>query len=113
MSADSGIYILETPTVNGSTEKEFRIVHATAIDNLDYEVPVGSDLNPEEVIKYFGRSSVFSNSTDAMTKAKTIYDEIMSSPYPVIEYGISFIKGRFPFSEYKRLAAFHRGENIE
>lgn len=90
MSADNGVYILEA-------KDGFRVIHAQAIDNLWYwEYPNPhecSQLNPKYIKQYFGEAKIFKTIDEAYKAAKEIYDEIMSSDFPVIEYGISFIQG--------------------
>ena len=93
MSADNGIYILVTPTNNGG--EEYRVVHAMAIDNLDYDVPEGWDLNPEEVKNYFENTPVFGDEKEALD-----YAHELAKDWPFLEYGISSIKAERKFSEY-------------
>lgn len=99
MSADNGIYILET---SGS---EFRVSMLQAVENYMWDDNLqqpdksycgGYSNNPDIQIvnarEMWKDCKVYSNSEDAMTEAKIIYDEIMSSDFPILEYGISFIK---------------------
>lgn len=113
MSADNGIYILES-------EDGFRVIHAQSIDNLHWwwtderlyddawvkaEQKKGNknpyegkgksrdELNPRELIDYFGDCEVFKTKEEAFIEACKIYDEIMASDFPVIEYGIQFVSG--------------------
>ena len=96
MSADNGIYILESPVRSG---KEFRVLHTQAIDNLDYEVPEGFDLNPEQVVQYFGESEVFKTREEANKIAQALYEEVING-MGIVEYGISTITTQYPFLAY-------------
>jgi len=83
MSADNGIYILQT--IDG-----FRVVHVQAIENI-YD---GDGFNLEAVAEYFGRSNILKNEVEAWEEAQILYDEIMNDDYcPIIEYGVQFING--------------------
>jgi len=121
MSADNGIYILEA-------KDGWRVIHAQAIDNLNWwwtderlydkefveaqekagvKNPFKSkgesrnELNPREIAVYFGHAKVHKTKEAAMEAATKMYDEIMSSSFPIVEYGISFINGwedkEFPY----------------
>jgi hypothetical protein len=85
MSADNGIYVLKTPNFK-TGHSEFRVAHRQAIENIHY---------PGEQIKYlkmyFGDCEVFTSEAQAMLEASKLYDEIMESDFPIIEYGISKI----------------------
>jgi hypothetical protein len=113
MSADNGIYILES-------KDGFRVIHAQAIENLywwwkderlyddkwvEAQKKAGVEnpykgmgeskdkLNPKELVRYFGKCEVFDTKQQALDEAQKKYNEIMKSEFPVIEYGISFIRG--------------------
>jgi hypothetical protein len=117
MSADNGIYILQS--LDG-----YRVIHAQAIENLYYwetstccsnPVPIideyknercrecGSYLPkmeqrdsicPNRLKEYFGECEVFKTEEKALQEAERIYDEIIDDFYcPIIEYGINFIRG--------------------
>jgi hypothetical protein len=89
MSADNGIYILES-------KDGFRVVHTQAIDNLwwwDDICATTNEINPKYLIRYFEKCDVYKTSEEAMAEAKRMYDEIMQSDFPILEYGISFISG--------------------
>lgn len=98
MSADNGIYILESPGENGD---EYRVISATAIENITYE-PNRQGFNIEMLRNYFGRAKVFGNMVEATDEAWRLYNEIMEGPIPVIEYGISKIVLPFPFPKELR-----------
>ena len=91
MSKDNGIYILQTKG------NEFRVVHAQAIENIYFwENRFGhsvykEEANPVELEKYFGKSQVFDNKVDANKKALDLWEQIMNSDCPIVEYGIQDI----------------------
>lgn len=101
MSADNGIYILETPRNNSKGEaKEYRVIEAQAIDNLSFEIPDGLDVNPKALIIYFGNSFVYDNKIEALERAVRIEDEYFDHGV-ILEYGISFIRLSHPFKYYQ------------
>jgi hypothetical protein len=99
MSADNGIYILEFPTENG--EKEFRVAHAQAIENITWDVPYGWDYHPEEIVIYFGsvsNAARFTHEKDAIEYAYKKIKELY-----VCEYGIQLLRAaKHTFEFYKR-----------
>jgi hypothetical protein len=106
MSADNGIYLLETPAVKGSKKKEYRVIHAQAIDNIywDENCPNNnnSEGNPSQVVAYFGNTTAFNDAETAWGYAREIEKKILSDDYcPILEYGISSIKLPHPFSYYR------------
>jgi len=86
MSADNGIYILETrkpPIKEGSSytnqmKSEYRVAYASAIDNLD-----ASDLY---MVVIFGDSLVYDDVEESIKVAKN-----MAKQFPYLEYGIIVI----------------------
>ena len=92
MSADNGIYILET------IGPEYRVIHTQNIEDLDYDRDCNSFttndnvriINAREVWK--DSNFVHKTSDDAMKEAGQIYKEIIDGPCPILEYGISIIK---------------------
>jgi hypothetical protein len=121
MSADNGIYILQT-------KDGYRVAHLQAIDNIYWhpdccENPhivddsLGEDMyyhehcqicgkvDPEYKIRegvanltviwmYFNRSVVYPDRESAMKKADEIYNEITNDDFcGIVEYGIQFING--------------------
>ena len=95
MSADNGIYILESPSKDGNS-KEYRVTHATAIDNITYDVPPG-EFNDEQLISYFGDCKVLDRET-ARKLAFSTEDKILANDFcPILEYGINTIKMHRPF----------------
>lgn len=117
MSADNGIYILQT--LDG-----YRVVHAQAIENIywwetwtccgnpvpGHDVVKGDfclhcghslpthelreEINPQAIADYFGKSNVLKTEQEAWAEAQQLYDEIMNDDFcPIVEYGVQFIKG--------------------
>lgn len=94
MSADNGIYILKSPKGDGF---EFRIIHAQAIENIEYE-PDREGYNTQELKRYFGKAKVFDNKEGAWKLAFEIEQDILSDDFcPILEYGISSISLPFEF----------------
>lgn len=91
MSADNGIYILET------AGPEYRVREFQAVENISWDNSIGGHTSDDEVILKNARRmwhgcEVLTNRTDALVKA----DELLQKT-DICEYGISFIKltGRF------------------
>lgn len=86
MSADNGIYIGVFPTEGG--EVEYRVIHAQAIDNVDF----GSTQEQDAYrASYFGGPNVFAtkDKTAALLEASRKADEITSDDFcGILEYGI-------------------------
>jgi hypothetical protein len=57
------------------------------VENLDYH-PKGSKERKELLKDRFGTSKVYKTKDEVYKQAIKIYDEIMASDFPVIEYGI-------------------------
>ena len=94
MSSDNGIYILGTKGKRG--KREYRVIHAMAIENIYYEpyferdLPSDkSELNWEQVRALFGQCKVFTD----LRIAKG-YAECMSESCDILEYGIVFLDHR-------------------
>lgn len=113
MSADNGIYIGVFPkTENPHNVKlhpidlQYRVIHATAIDNINFfdeqkelEIKFQKE-NPRAIVEYFGNADVLTQDK-AQEKAFEMEHEIMDSSFPVLEYGISTIHFKQPFSFYQ------------
>lgn len=97
MSDDNGVYILKSPVyprlVPKSREFEYRVTHAMAIENINYE-PDREGFNTEQLRRYFGQCLVFYDRTRSLAKA----DEIARG-CEVLEYGIQFISLPFVFPQ--------------
>ena len=94
MSADNGIYILQS-------KDGFRVIHAQCIENLWWwekentnpkQWERRNELNPKELINYFGNSKVFRTEKEVFKEAKKLYKEIEYNYY-IVEYGICFVRG--------------------
>jgi hypothetical protein len=85
MSSDNGIYIGVFPTHDGL--KEYRVIHAQAIDNCDYSGVVPDSITDLYIVAYFGDARTFPNQSKAWTHARKLAEE-----YTVLEYGVSEIK---------------------
>lgn len=93
MSADNGIYVLKTLArgVAGepSARFEYRVAHASAIDNLYYDVETGehrANFIPEMAYEYFGTAPLFTSEDEAF---KYAFEE--AKEYSVLEYGVSLL----------------------
>lgn len=96
MSADNGVYILKSPVPPDSGEFEYRVTHAMAIDNINYEPDV-EGFNTERLKRYFGSCHVFRDKSKALINADEIAREC-----EILEYGIQFIDLPFCFPESMR-----------
>jgi hypothetical protein len=113
MSADNGVYILQTSSPDGNGF-EYRVAHLQAVDNVyakrcqihGSDLRLGNDgrqgcvqcqdasceegdekdaiANAREM---WARSQVYVNELDALQKARAIYDNL-----DICEYGISFVE---------------------
>lgn len=105
MSADNGIYILESPREDGQGY-EYRVIHAQAIENIEYDanfhrLPHG-EFDDEQLINYFGRAEVLDKES-ARELAFIKEEEILSDDFcPILEYGISTITMNRPFPRRKK-----------
>lgn len=77
MSADNGVYILES-------NDGYRVAECAAIENIDY--------NKMYEVVYFGDSEVFENINLALAKAFSIYLQTC-----MCEYGIQLLRNRGEF----------------
>lgn len=82
MSSDNGVYILPSPKKNGGLE--YRVVHAQAIENIDYP-----GLEEPYEIMYFNRSETFDDREEAIKVAHQIAKHI--NP---LEYGVQILPER-------------------
>jgi hypothetical protein len=82
MSADNGIYILKT-------KDQYRVVHAQAIDNLNWSfknLSCDNDLVPTRIVEYFGNCDPIKNEGEAI---KIAHELKKTTSY--LEYGICTI----------------------
>jgi hypothetical protein len=93
MSADNGVYVLETVRpVNYETYKLYRVAHTTAIDNFDYykeKQPYNLGAYMKEI---WGNSPVYEDKQEALMVAHEIVDNL-----PFCEYGVKVIKTDYVF----------------
>lgn len=87
MSADNGIYIAKF-------NKGYRVIHAQAIDNLNY-FPRGSQEEKDEWRDYFSRAPLIVTEAEALTEAARLLKEHRG----FVEYGISFLPYVVEFEE--------------
>ena len=58
------------------------------------EMELRDDICPERLKGYFRKSKIFDTEEEALKEAQILYDEIIDDDFcPIVEYGISFIKG--------------------
>lgn len=78
MSADNGIYILPSPK---DGKIEFRVAHAQAIENIDYD--------PLYEVLLFKNAPVFQTYKEAI-----VYADKLAEDYDFLEYGIGVLDER-------------------
>lgn len=86
MSADNGIFILQTLGKEGT---EYRVAYAHAIDNIYGEFndhTLHYDLDKTAANQYFGSCQVFRSSDEAFA-----YAAVLSHSYDYLEYGICLL----------------------
>lgn len=94
MSADNGIYVLQTckAVSSGDIKYEYRIAHAQAIDNFDYYENTSTEKLKEYMVDIWGDSKVYGNRRDALQAAHELADG-----YEILEYGVRVIKTNYIF----------------
>ena len=86
MSADNGVYILETKG------PEYRVTYASAIDNITYgeyttpDPDYDGEWNKKEVREYFGNSKVHTSLDEAYKEAEELHKH-----WEWTEYGICIL----------------------
>ncbi len=119
MSADNGIYILRSldgyrVTEAGAIENLYwwanccdkpNVVQDALEDGCFYhdvcqncntkdpKFEQREELNPKELLKYFGKCTVYDTQKEVLEEATNIFEEIMDDDMGIVEYGISFIRG--------------------
>lgn len=94
MSADNGVYILET------SGPEYRIVYAQAIDNIYGSFNDATHQwngNPESILDCFGRCKVYTDLQEAWDNA-----EILAQDHDYLEDGVCLIPN-FKSKSFKEL----------
>jgi hypothetical protein len=102
MSADNGIYIgrfkcghpIESCKDDGF---EYRVIHAQAIENCDYDSDCPTYITDSYRVDYYGGADVCYTEKEAWEQARTMEKENAESDYPVLEYGVSEIHYDVPF----------------
>lgn len=84
MSADNGVYILQT------YGPEFRVAYAQAIDNVYGKFNDDTnhwDGDDKMILQYFGKSEVFDTIDEALNEA-----ELLAEDYEYLEDGVCVIR---------------------
>lgn len=105
MSADNGIYILKY--LDENMKLKFRVEHAQAIDNINYEPDYPKEkpvLNLRYTLWYFLNSPEFDNEKDTLEFACKLYEKWEYTEYGVCELDYSNIY--IPFEKHN----FNRDE---
>lgn len=96
MSADNGVYILESPTRDGG--KEWRVAECQNIEDCD--IP---EVGDAYLVLKFSGSKVYTNYLAAVEAAWFLYEEILAECVedgmpPIVEYGVVELSPRLePF----------------
>lgn len=90
MSADNGVYILETKDKNGG--KEYRVAYHMAVENYMWDHNLNrytedSDILIANAREMWDGAKVHQEKTDALAEAASIAESI-----GFLEYGIQFVK---------------------
>jgi hypothetical protein len=94
VSADNGIYILETGT---GPSREYRVKHLQAVEDLMWDEGIGdysenADIHIENARKMWADCTVITSRREAFQEAQKLFDEIMQDDFcPIVEYGIQTI----------------------
>ena len=91
MSADNGVYILETLKKDKPNTFEFRVAHLQAVENVDWDQKQKCETEDDQIRiknarKMWKNCKIFTSKKDALTFASDVLDELM-----ICEYGISFV----------------------
>ncbi len=100
MSADNGIYIAKFPIDQGKSGYfEYRVVHTQNIEDCYYSDSFPKLLTDATIVIVFGNAKIFYSKDKAISYANKLYDEIMNSECPIVEYGISEIEFKNPIDD--------------
>lgn len=116
MATDNGIYILVSPTKTGGVE--YRVAHCMVIENIyddkrsSYIDDDGVHVNEYYKVLFFGNSKVHTVQEDAWRCAFNIEAVILSSEYPIIDYGIATITDDTEFPKFTREFAEKRIQEL-
>jgi hypothetical protein len=86
LSSDNGIYLGEFPTLDGG--KEYRVVHAQAIENVDFGDP---DMQDHTRVSYFGNAHSYRTFVPAWEEAHRLANDIINDS-GLLEYGIQLLE---------------------
>jgi len=91
MSADNGIYVLETEGADGS---EFRVAHLQAVENVYYDTAIECESDDYNVWirnarRMWRDCDVYTNEDDAWAVARELLKEYEKDG--IVEYGVSRI----------------------
>jgi len=93
MSADNGIYILQSPTESGSLE--YRIAHLQAIENHSFYGENGEkELCAYELLRW-GNSKCYKSKSQALNNAHDL-----AETKPILVYGVKIIKSPIQFNKF-------------
>ena len=94
MSADNCIAIGRFVRKDGF---EYRVIHASAIENCDYDSNLPAEITDAYRVDYYGRADVCYTEQEAWEQARALEKEIADSDFPILEYGVSEIHYDVPF----------------
>lgn len=86
LSSDNGVYVGEFPTQSG--EKEYRVIHAQAIENVDFG---DQEMQDYTRVSYFGNAISFGTLELAVEEASFLANKVLDD-CGLLEYGISILK---------------------
>lgn len=92
MSADNGVYILETISPKDSSKKEWRVAHLQAVEDINWDDNAKISTSNQDIMiknarEMWARSPIFETKASALIAADTI-----ESKLPICEYGICTIR---------------------
>lgn len=86
MSSDNGVYCGVFPTSSGA--KEYRVIYAQAIDNVDFG---DQEMQDNTRVSYFGNAVSFGTLELAMEEASFLANKVLDE-FGLLEYGISVLE---------------------
>lgn len=97
MSADNGIYIAKFPV--DDSYFEYRVVEAQNIEDCFPNEATPENVTDATVVKVFGNCKVFMSENKAHAHAQKLYDKVMASECPIVEYGVCGIEFKKPIAD--------------
>ncbi len=103
MSADNGIYILETPVIgeapNGELVEivtEYRVAHLQAVENYAWDSAHGEETGDPDIQianarEMWPKEPIFYTRAEALAEADRVYQKVMAD-IGILEYGISWVR---------------------